>query len=157
MNNWLTGLFSTLLFCVCAQSHAIDYTLPDIDGHMQSLNQYRGKWVIVNYWATWCGTCHKELPDLVSLYENNRQYLVVVGINFETIDRQTLKDFVAKQNIPYPMLRSEPVRHTPLGPVPALPTTYIIDPTGKLVAGEVGIVTRQNIEDYIAAQRGKNL
>jgi thiol-disulfide isomerase/thioredoxin len=122
---------------------------------MQSLKQYQGKWVIVNYWATWCGTCRKELPDLASLHENNRQDLVVVGINFETIDRKTLKDFVAKQNIPYPVLHSEPVRNTPLGPVPALPTTYIIDPTGKLIAGEVGIVTRQNLEDYIAEQRAK--
>lgn len=155
MNNCLSGLFSTLLLCICVQAHAIDYTLPDLDGRMQSLDQYRGKWVIVNYWATWCSTCRKELPDLVSLHENNRQDLVVVGINFETIDRLTLKNFVAKQNISYPVLRSEPVRKTPLGPVPALPTTYIIDPTGKLVAGEIGLVTRQHIEDYIAAQRSK--
>ena len=155
MNNRLSGLFSTLLLCACVQAHAIDYTLPDLNGSMQSLDQYRGKWVIVNYWATWCGTCRKELPDLISLHKNNRKDLVVVGINFETIDRPTLKDFVAKQNIPYPVLRSEPVRKTPLGPVPALPTTYIIDPTGKLVAGEVGMVSQQHIEDYIAAQRDK--
>jgi thiol-disulfide isomerase/thioredoxin len=155
MNNWLAGLFSSLLLAVSIQAHAIDYSLPDLNGQMQSLKQYQGKWVIVNYWATWCGTCRKELPDLASLHENNRQDLVVVGINFETIDRKTLKDFVAKQNIPYPVLHSEPVRNTPLGPVPALPTTYIIDPTGKLIAGEVGIVTRQNLEDYIAEQRAK--
>lgn len=155
MKNWLAGLFATLLLSICVQARAVDYSLPDVDGRIQSLDQYLGKWVIVNYWATWCGTCRKELPDLVSLYENNHQDLVVVGINFETIDRQTLKDFITKQNISYPVLRSEPVRHTPLGPVPALPTTYIIDPTGKLVAGEVGMVSKQNIEDYIAEQRDK--
>lgn len=65
-----------------------------------------------------------------------------------------LQDFVAAQNISYPVLRSDPVRVTPIGPVPALPTTYIIDPGGKPVAGEVGIVTRQDLEDYIAGQRG---
>ena len=155
MKNWLAGLFATLLLSICVQARAVDYSLPDLDGRVQSLDQYLGKWVVVNYWATWCGTCRKELPDLVSLYENNRQDLVVVGINFETIDRQSLKDFVAKQNIPYPVLRSVPMRKTPLGPVPALPTTYIIDPAGKLVAGEVGLVSKQNIEDYIAAQRDK--
>jgi hypothetical protein len=79
----------------------------------------------------------------------------VVGINFEEIGLRELKKFVAEQQIPYPVLRSEPVRRTPLGPVPALPTTYIIDPTGKTVAGEVGLVTQQNLEEYIAAQRGK--
>lgn len=156
MNKWLAGLISTLLLGVCLPTHAIDYSLPDLDGRMQSLEQYRGKWVIVNYWATWCGTCRKELPELASLYEKHRnQDIVVVGINFETIGRQELKNFVAAQNIPYPVLRSEPVRRTPIGPVPALPITYILDPAGKPVAGEVGLVSRQNLEDYIAAQRGK--
>lgn len=158
MNKWLIRLLTTLLFGTCLQAHAGGYILPDIDGRMQSLDQYRGKWVIVNYWATWCGTCRKELPDLVSLHENNRdQDIVVIGINFEEIGQNELKKFVAEQQIPYPVLRSEPVRSTPLGPVRALPTTYIINPAGKVVAGEVGLVTQQNIEDYIAAQRGKNM
>ena len=156
MKKWLAGLFPALLLGICVQAHAVDYSLPDLDGRIQSLSQYRGKWVIVNYWATWCGTCRKELPDLVALHEKHRDKdIVVVGINFETIDARTLKAFVAAQKIPYPILRTEPVRHTPLGPVPALPTTYIIDPTGKTVAGEVGLVTQQNLEDYIASQRGK--
>lgn len=55
------------------------------------------------------------------------------------------------------MLRSEPVPVTPLGKVPALPTTYIIDPDGKVVAGEVGLVSRQNLEDYIARKRAENV
>ena len=156
MKIWLRGLFSALLLGYCTLSHAIDYTLPDLDGRMQSLDQYRGKWVIVNFWATWCGTCRKELPDLASLHEKHRDGdIVVVGINFEEIGRQELKDFVAAQNIPYPVLRTVPVRKTPLGPVPALPTTYIVNPAGKVVAGEIGLVTHQNLEDYIASQRGK--
>ena len=81
--------------------------------------------------------------------------IVVVGINFEEIGLRELKEFVAKHQIRYPVLRTVPVRKTPLGPVPALPTTYIIDPAGKVVAGEVGLVTQQNLEDYIALQRGK--
>ena len=154
MKNWLAGLFTTLLLGVSVPAHAIDYSLPDLDGRNQSLSQYRGKWVIVNYWATWCGTCRKELPDLIALHEKHRNGdIVVVGINFETIDRQQLKAFVADKNLLYPVLRSEPVRQTPFGPVPALPTTYIIDPTGKVVASEVGLVTQQNLEDYIAARR----
>lgn len=156
MKTLLRGLFSALLLGCCALAHAVDYTLPDLDGRLQSLDQYRGKWVIVNYWATWCGTCRKELPDLISLHEKHRDKdIVVVGINFEDIGRQELQAFVATQNIPYPILRTRPVRTTPLGPVPALPTTYIIDPSGKTVAGEVGLVTQQNLEDYIASQRGK--
>lgn len=154
MKTWLTGMLSALLFGLSLQARAVEYALPDIDGRMHALDQYRGKWVIVNYWASWCGTCRKELPDLISLHERHRgKDIVVVGINFEDIGQRELAQFVSEQNIPYPVLRSKPVRNTPLGPVPALPTTYIVDPDGKTVAGEVGLLTQKNIEDYIAAQR----
>jgi thiol-disulfide isomerase/thioredoxin len=154
MKTWLNGLVSTVLLGACALAHATGYTLPDLDGRPQSLDQYRGKWVIVNYWATWCGTCRKELPDLIALHEKHHDSdIVVVGINFEEIGRQELKAYVAAQGIPYPVLRTVPVRKTPLGPVPALPTTYILDPAGNLVAGEVGLIGSQAIEDYIASRR----
>lgn len=153
MNNLLTSLVSGLLlmlFVSVQHARAVDYQLPDIDGQIQSLNQYKGKWVVVNYWATWCGTCMKELPDLISLHEDNKNgEIVVVGVNFESIRLDNLKAFIAEHSIPYPILHSKPVRMTPLGPVPALPTTYIVDPRGKVVAGEVGIVTQKNLEDYI--------
>ncbi len=133
------------------QARAVDYELPDLDGKPQALDQYLGKWVVVNYWATWCNTCIKELPDLIALHEGNKdgEIVVVVGINYEMINLDRLKNFVAQYSIPYLVLRSEPVSTTPLGPVPALPTTYIINPEGITVAGEIGIVTRQNLEDYI--------
>jgi peroxiredoxin len=153
--NWFV-LFVPLLLLMASQVRAVDYELPDVDGQMQSLDQYQGKWVIVNYWATWCGTCMKELPDLVSMHENNKDKdIVVVGVNFESIGNDQLKAFVAEKSIPYPVLRSEPVPVTALGKVPALPTTYIIDPDGKVVAGEVGLVSRQNLEDYIAGKKAE--
>ncbi len=154
MNTWIARFLSGLLLAICLPASAVDYALPDLNGRLQSLEQFRGKWVIVNYWATWCGTCRKEFPELISLHkENARKDIVVVGVNFETINPRELETFVAEQSIPYPVLRSEPIPITPLGPVPALPTTYIIDPQGTLVAGEVGIVTRQDLEDYIAEKR----
>jgi peroxiredoxin len=153
--NWFV-LFVPLLLLMASQVRAVDYELPDVDGQMQSLDQYQGKWVIVNYWATWCGTCMKELPDLVSMHESNKDKdIVVVGVNFESIGNEQLKAFVAEQSIPYPVLRSEPVPVTALGKVPALPTTYIIDPDGNVVAGEVGLVSRQNLEDYIAGKKAE--
>jgi peroxiredoxin len=145
-----------LLLLGSLQARAIDYALPDLDGTLQSLDQYRGKWVIVNYWASWCTTCLKELPDLVALHENSKDRdIAVIGINFETISNDRLKAFVAEQGISYPVLRSEPVAVTAIGKVPALPTTYIIDPDGKVVAGEIGLVPRQGLEDYIARQKAE--
>ena len=156
MNRTWQNVLASLLVLTASQAGAVDYELPDVDGQLQALDQYQGKWVIVNYWATWCGTCMKELPDLVSLHEGNKDGdIVVVGVNFESIDNDKLKEFVAEHSISYPVLRSEPVLVTALGKVPALPTTYIIDPDGKVVAGEVGIVTRQDLEDYIAGKKAE--
>jgi peroxiredoxin len=139
---------------MATEARAVEYELPDTDGQIQSLDQYKGKWVIVNYWATWCGSCMEELPELVDFHKNNELDAVVVGINFETIERNRLTKFVADNSIPFKVLSTEPVERTPLGPVPALPTTYIINPDGKVVAGEIGIVTRENLETYISLQKG---
>ena len=153
-NKWNTALLGFLLI-VCFQVNAVEYQLPNTEGEMQSLDQYKGKWLVVNYWATWCGTCLKELPELINLHESNKDKdIVVVGINFETIEKESLKKFVNEKTIPYPVLTTEPVAVTPLGKVPALPTTYIINPEGKVVAGEVGIVTQENLESYIAQKKG---
>ena len=157
MNKWLTIIVAGLSLAVAVQASAVDYELPDLDDQQQSLDRYRGKWVIVNYWATWCELCKIELPHLASLYESNKDGdVVVVGINFESINTKSLKAFVAENAIPYPVLRSEPIRTTPLGLVPALPTTYIIDPNGEIVAGEVGLVTRENLEKFIAKRNSSN-
>ncbi len=154
-NKWNTALLGFLLM-LSFQVNAVEYQLPDTEGQIQSLDQYKGKWVIVNYWATWCSTCIKELPDLVSLHEGNKEKdIVVVGVNFEAIDNDRLKRFVAEKSIPYPVLSSKPIPQTPLGRVPALPTTYIIDPAGKVVAGEVGLVTREHLEAYITGKKAQ--
>lgn len=148
-------LLSFVLQAWSLQANAVDYELPDVNGQAQSLDQYKGKWLIVNYWATWCNTCMKELPELIDFHENNDLDAAVVGINFESIERKKLKDFVESKTIPYAILNSEPVRKTPLGPVPALPTTYIINPQGKVVAGEIGLVTREALQAYIAQKQAE--
>ena len=155
MNMKLQHFITVVLFVISFQSAAVEYQLPDTEGEMQSLDQYKGKWLIVNYWATWCGTCMKEMPELINFHENNKDSdAVVVGINFESIERKNLKEFVSDKAIPYTVLNTEPVRVTPIGKVPALPTTYIVDPEGNVVAGSVGIVTQQDLESYIAQKKG---
>jgi len=149
-------IFTFMIIVVVKEARAVEYELPDINGQIQSLDQYKGKWLVVNYWATWCGTCMKELPELVDFHENNAQNAVVVGINFEDIETEKLKEFINVKTIPYTILNTEPVEITPIGKVPALPVTYIINPEGEVVAGEIGIVTRENLETYIAQQEDNN-
>lgn len=133
--------------------HASEYKLTDLDGRPHSLQQYRGKWLIVNYWATWCSTCMKEIPDLIDVHNNMDPDVMVIGINFENIELSKLKQFVKENKIPYTILQGEPSPVTPIGRVPALPTTYIIDPNGKPVAGDVGIVPREYLEKYISQRK----
>ena len=74
-----------------------DFTLPDIDGRAHSLSDYRGKWVLVNYWATWCPPCLEELPELEVFHTNAEGKAVVLGVNMEEIDEPQLRAFVEQQ------------------------------------------------------------
>ena len=128
----------------------VDFTLPDVAGESVALSDFRGKWVIVNYWATWCPPCLDEIPELVSLHEDNSDTLVVLGIDYEEVNNDYLKEFVESQMITYPVLRMDPIPVTRLGPVMGLPTTYIISPEGERMARQEGPVTQEAIEAYIA-------
>ena len=148
----LLALLTTAVFFMSgtAVAEPVDYSLPDMSGKTRSLEDYRGKWVIVNYWATWCPPCQEEIPDLVDFHDKHKDSdAVVLGINYEDIGAEQLASFVDSFLISYPVLRSEPVAVTPLGAIPGLPTTYIIAPDGSPVARQVGPVTRKQLEDYI--------
>lgn len=147
----LMALFAT----VSNAGEPVDFTLPDLNGKQVSLSDFRGKWVIVNYWATWCPPCLEEIPDLVDLSDNNRDTLVVLGINHEEVNDEYLGEFVESHMMSYPIVRMEPVPVTPLGPVLGLPTTFIISPEGKPLARQEGPVTREDIENYIAKKNGE--
>ena len=131
----------------------VDFTLQDLEGRRSQLSDYRGKWVIVNYWATWCPPCLEEIPDLVDLYDENRDKIVVLGIAFEDVNKEYLKEFVDSHMISYPIMNTEPIPVTELGPVLGLPTTYIISPDGERVARQEGPVTREGVEKYIARKQ----
>ena len=147
----LVALFAT----TANAGDTVDFTLPDLSGKPVSLSDFRGKWVVVNYWATWCPPCLEEIPDLVDLYDNNRDKLVVLGVDHEEVNDEYLREFVESHMISYPILRSEPEPVTPLGPVLGLPTTYIISPKGEAMARQEGPVTREAIEKYIARKQAQ--
>ncbi len=143
-------LVLTLLAALPAVAEKVDFTLKDLDGKSVSLSDFRGKWVIVNYWATWCPPCLEEIPDLVELYEENRDTIVVLGVDYEEVNMEYLEEFVETHMMSYPVMQMEPKPVTELGPVLGLPTTYIISPEGERVARQEGPITREAIEKYIA-------
>ena len=149
----LLVLMAALFAALPSFADKADFTLPDLEGKPVSLSDYRGKWVIVNYWATWCPPCLEEIPDLVELYEHNRKDVVVLGIAYEEVNLDYLKEFVDSHFISYPVLRMDPIPVTTLGPVLGLPTTYIISPEGERVARQEGPITRKAVEAYLTRKR----
>lgn len=126
-----------------------DFALPDLDGEPQRLSDYRGKWVVVNYWATWCPPCLEEIPELVEFHDRHKERdAVVLGINMEQIPLETLRRFVDEHFVSYPVLVGSPSMDT-IGPVRGLPTTYLVAPDGRVVARQVGGVTAAGIETFI--------
>lgn len=143
-------LFAALCAAPALAAEPVNFSLPGLDGKPVSLADYRGKWVVVNFWATWCPPCLEEIPDLVDLHEANSERLVVLGVNYEEVNEEYLREFVESHMISYPVMRMDPLPVTPLGPVLGLPTTYIISPEGERTARQEGPVTRAAIEKYIA-------
>jgi thiol-disulfide isomerase/thioredoxin len=136
---------------VALPTHAqqVDFTLPDLKGVEHKLSDYRGKWAVVNYWATWCPPCLHEIPDLVDYYEANKDSVIVLGVNFEDIPLEQLRDFVENMDISYPILRERPGPKSALGMIPGLPTSFLINPGGELAARKVGPLTGEVIDTFI--------
>ena len=139
----LVSIFSTSLF-------AVDMKLEKMDGTTDLLSKYKGKWVIVNYWATWCPPCVEEMPELQSFHDDHKDTDgVVIGINSEDVSNEKLKAFLDDYFITYPSYVSKPAYITALGKLPGLPTTFVISPEGNIEAKQVGGVTKDMIESFI--------
>jgi len=131
-----------------------DFTVRDLDGRTLSLASLRGKVTIVNFWATWCGPCRAEIPDLVALQEKYKDRLQVIGISEDEAAPAVVKTFAAQFNVNYPIAMVTPELEKLFGSVSALPTSFIIDPEGRLVQKHVGMLSRDVTEAETRALAG---
>ena len=127
----------------------IDFELKALDGESHRLSDYRGQWVVVNYWATWCKPCRKEIPDLSDLHDS-REDITVLGLAFEDTEPADFEQFLESWPASYPILVVD-VYDPPadLGSPRVLPTTYLVDGSGVLVETWLGPVTSEMITEWI--------
>ena len=138
---------------VRADSHLADFALPDVDGQVHRLSDHRGKWVVINFWATWCGPCMVEIPELMEFHERHKDDdAIVIGVNFEQIEPPDLVKFIAEMGINYLVVRAGDKPILPFEPLKGLPSTFFVDPHGEYVASHVGPVTGAAIEDFLARE-----
>ncbi|MDT8363857.1 MAG: TlpA disulfide reductase family protein [Nitrosomonas sp.] len=141
-------LVTTITF-VSAQTP--DFSLKDSTGKTHRLSDYTGKWVLINFWATWCAPCLKEIPDLAALHEA-RKDVVIIGVAMEFDDPATVMKFVDDLNIPYTIVLGDHEIAGQIDELSMLPSTYLYDPAGNPAARKIGLISRAEIEAFIRAR-----
>lgn len=129
---------------------AADFRLKTLEGKEIKLSDFRGKIVIVDFWATWCPPCRKGIPDLISLQEEYKKDLVVIGISLD--QQNTIKDlkpFIENYKINYPVVLGDEKVVKDYGGINAIPTSFIIDQKGNIVDSHIGLVPKTVYADQI--------
>jgi thiol-disulfide isomerase/thioredoxin len=124
-----------------------------LDGGSFDLSKQSGKWVIVNYWATWCSPCLKELPDISAYVTAHKDKVVAIGLDFEDSDKADVEKFLKTHPLSYPVAQVDvdsPPKDfdTPKG----LPNTYVIAPDGHVAKAFMGPITAKDLDAVIAGK-----
>lgn len=129
---------------------AADFSMSDVNGAKRSLSSYRGKVVLLDFWATWCEPCLEELPDLARLHDSHKdQGFTLIGVAMDAEGVAVVGPFVRQNRIPYPILVSG--GDLPSGyPIPGFPTAFLIDREGKIVRRYVGPKSYEELERDLA-------
>jgi len=118
---------------------ARDFKLAGIDGKPVTLADSKGKVILLNFWATWCGPCRAEIPDLIELQNKYKDHLQILGLVVDDDDPEAIKKFVGKFHINYPVALATDDLRLEYGGIPALPTSFVLDAEGRVVQKHEGL------------------
>ena len=139
---------------------AIAFELKDTAGQPQRLADLKGKWVVVNFWATWCAPCVKEIPDFAAFAIANADKVRVIGIALDwdetgkrEADERKVKSFAKKVGLTYPLVLGDEKSEKSFGKMKGLPTTIIYDRAGKVAFQKTGPVTLDMLNQVVAGEK----
>ena len=129
---------------------APEFALKDADGKVIRLSDYRGKVLLLDFWATWCGPCKIEIPWFIDLQRRNKHRgFEVLGVSMDDEGWEVVKPFVSEVGVNYRVVMGTDSTAQIYGGVDALPTTFLIDREGKIAAVHVGLAGKKVIEDGV--------
>ncbi len=128
---------------------APELTLTDVQGQTVSLADYRGQWVLVNNWATWCPPCRAEMPELNAYYEAHKdEDFVLIGISSGDTQAQ-IEEFIQVYGLSFPMWQDPTSASLSAFRMDYLPSSFVIDPSGTVRLAWTGAITLQTLEEYV--------
>ena len=134
------------------QQPELTFELTDIKGNVFTEKNTRGKYLVVNFWATWCTPCLKEIPSFVKFYNDNSDYVEILGLDFEPVNLLVIDEFIERFSINYPLVLfndKNDSEYSNFGDIVGMPTTQIYDPKGELLHTFMGEITIEDLNKFI--------
>ncbi len=130
----------------------LSFSLTDTKGVIFTEKNTRGKYLVINFWATWCTPCLKEIPAFVKFYEENSDHVEILGLDFEPVDLEIINDYVGRFSINYPIVlynEDNDSEYSNFGEIIGMPTTQIYSPEGELLHTFMGEITIDDLSKFI--------